>query len=60
MATESLASTALPMDLVDEANMLCAQSNAVLECLNDGIEHLDSPEYVVPNITWLVRNHIDR
>lgn len=50
----------LPVNLVDEAEKLIHQAEAVLECLNDGIAQLQSPEHVVPGITWLVRDHLAR
>lgn len=50
----------LPYDLVNEGHRLVLQSRAVLECLGDGIAHLDDPERCVPEIVWLVRDQLAR
>jgi hypothetical protein len=63
MASESVttrSSRLLPLDLVDEADKLAYQANAVLECLIDAREVLDSPETVLDGIGWLLRDHIAR
>jgi len=61
MATKSVAvHHILPLALIDEAAMIRDQANAVLECLHDASSHLDSPEHVLPGITWLLKNQIAR
>jgi hypothetical protein len=52
--------TVLPDALVNEANALLIKSRAVLDCLGDGIAHLDSPEKVVPGLTWLLTDQLTR
>ncbi|MBD8873857.1 hypothetical protein [Rhodanobacter sp. DHB23] len=63
MATESAIQRTnymLPLDLVDEADKLAYQANAVLECLVDARAVLDSPEVVLDGIGWLLRDQIAR
>ncbi|MEW9623247.1 hypothetical protein [Rhodanobacter geophilus] len=50
----------LPLNLVDEADKLAYQANAVLECLVDARAVLASPEVVLDGIGWLLRDYIAR
>jgi len=63
MATESVTQRCnlmLPLDLVDEADKLACQASAVLECLIDARNVLDSPETVLDGVGWLLREHVER
>lgn len=70
MAIESVKTTAtpvesqpsfhLPIKLVDEANKLFYQCDAMLTCMADAADNLDDPKTAIDGVVWVVREKMDR